>query len=163
MHRSDRGRRLLFQRFNAIPKGDSRGPLKSAASVTFSGCLSVHRPRSCPTLNTRLCFRDFLTVATLDLTPFLPPQTDDEKAQGLPVVMPQFDRSTCSIPKSQIGFYDFFIHDMFEAWNGKGSAGAAVISHFPRQSTPTARNSCRTLPPIISSGNHNFRRRRPGW
>jgi len=44
-------------------------------------------------------------------------QTDDEKAQGLPVVMPQFDRSTCSIPKSQIGFYDFFIHDMFEAWN----------------------------------------------
>jgi len=44
-------------------------------------------------------------------------QTDDEKAQGLPVVMPQFDRATCSIPKSQIGFYDFFIHDMFEAWN----------------------------------------------
>ena len=33
--------------------------------------------------------------------------------------MPQFDRSTCSIPKSQIGFYDFFIHDMFEAWNGE--------------------------------------------
>jgi len=44
-------------------------------------------------------------------------QTDDEKAKGLPVVMPQFDRATCSIPKSQIGFYDFFIHDMFEAWN----------------------------------------------
>jgi len=44
-------------------------------------------------------------------------QTDDEKEKGLPVVMPQFDRSTCSIPKSQIGFYDFFIHDMFEAWN----------------------------------------------
>jgi len=44
-------------------------------------------------------------------------QTDDEKEKGLPVVMPQFDRATCSIPKSQIGFYDFFIHDMFEAWN----------------------------------------------
>ena len=46
-------------------------------------------------------------------------QTEAEKAGGLPVVMPQFDRTTCSIPKSQIGFYDFFIHDMFEAWNGE--------------------------------------------
>ena len=32
--------------------------------------------------------------------------------------MPQFDRTTCSIPKSQIGFYDFFITDMFDMWNG---------------------------------------------
>ena len=31
-------------------------------------------------------------------------QTAEEKAKGLPVVMPQFDRLTCSIPKSQIGF-----------------------------------------------------------
>jgi high affinity cAMP-specific and IBMX-insensitive 3',5'-cyclic phosphodiesterase 8 len=45
-------------------------------------------------------------------------QTDEEKTLGLPVVMPQFDRQTCSIPKSQIGFYDYFIHDMFNAWNG---------------------------------------------
>lgn len=44
-------------------------------------------------------------------------QTEDEKSKGLPVVMPQFDRTTCSIPKSQIGFYDFFIHDMFDAWS----------------------------------------------
>jgi high affinity cAMP-specific and IBMX-insensitive 3',5'-cyclic phosphodiesterase 8 len=40
---------------------------------------------------------------------------------GLPVVMPQFDRVTCSIPKSQIGFYDFFINDMFNAWNGNNN------------------------------------------
>ena len=46
-------------------------------------------------------------------------QTDDEKKLGLPVVMPQFDRTTCSIPKSQIGFYDFFILDMFEMFSGK--------------------------------------------
>ncbi len=32
--------------------------------------------------------------------------------------MPQFDRTTCSIPKSQIGFYDYFIFDMFDMWNG---------------------------------------------
>jgi len=44
-------------------------------------------------------------------------QTEEEKRKGLPVVMPQFDRATCSIPKSQIGFYDFFIHDMFDAWS----------------------------------------------
>jgi len=44
-------------------------------------------------------------------------QTADEKAQGLPVVMPQFDRLTCSIPKSQIGFTDYFIADMFDAWD----------------------------------------------
>lgn len=29
-------------------------------------------------------------------------QTDEEKANGMPVVMPVFDRSTCSIPKSQV-------------------------------------------------------------
>ena len=46
-------------------------------------------------------------------------QTDDEKRLGLPVVMPQFDRTTCSIPKSQIGFYDFFIIDMFNMLTGK--------------------------------------------
>ncbi|XP_066259625.1 high affinity cAMP-specific and IBMX-insensitive 3',5'-cyclic phosphodiesterase 8 isoform X1 [Euwallacea similis] len=44
-------------------------------------------------------------------------QTDDEKTRGLPVVMPMFDRQSCSIPKSQIGFVDYIINDMFEAWN----------------------------------------------
>ncbi|XP_069672167.1 high affinity cAMP-specific and IBMX-insensitive 3',5'-cyclic phosphodiesterase 8B isoform X3 [Periplaneta americana] len=43
-------------------------------------------------------------------------QTDEEKANHLPVVMPLFDRATCSIPKSQIGFMDFIINDMFETW-----------------------------------------------
>ncbi|XP_062068522.1 high affinity cAMP-specific and IBMX-insensitive 3',5'-cyclic phosphodiesterase 8B isoform X6 [Lepus europaeus] len=44
-------------------------------------------------------------------------QTDEEKRQGLPVVMPVFDRSTCSIPRSQISFIDYFITDMFDAWD----------------------------------------------
>ncbi|KFW06824.1 High affinity cAMP-specific and IBMX-insensitive 3',5'-cyclic phosphodiesterase 8A, partial [Eurypyga helias] len=39
-------------------------------------------------------------------------QTDEEKRQGLPVVMPVFDRNTCSIPKSQISFIDYFITDI---------------------------------------------------
>ncbi|XP_063177050.1 high affinity cAMP-specific and IBMX-insensitive 3',5'-cyclic phosphodiesterase 8B isoform X4 [Chroicocephalus ridibundus] len=43
--------------------------------------------------------------------------TDEEKRQGLPVVMPVFDRNTCSIPKSQISFIDYFITDMFDAWD----------------------------------------------
>ncbi len=46
-------------------------------------------------------------------------QTDEEKHQGLPVVMPVFDRNTCSIPKSQTSFIDYFITDMFDAWDGK--------------------------------------------
>lgn len=33
--------------------------------------------------------------------------------------MPAFDRATCSIPKSQIGFIDYFANDMFEAWDGE--------------------------------------------
>lgn len=48
-------------------------------------------------------------------------QTDEEKRQGLPVVMPVFDRNTCSIPKSQISFIDYFITDMFDAWDGKAA------------------------------------------
>lgn len=44
-------------------------------------------------------------------------QTDEEKRQGLPVVMPVFDRHTCSVPKAQISFIDYFITDMFDAWD----------------------------------------------
>ncbi|XP_014644143.1 PREDICTED: high affinity cAMP-specific and IBMX-insensitive 3',5'-cyclic phosphodiesterase 8A isoform X2 [Ceratotherium simum simum] len=44
-------------------------------------------------------------------------QTDEEKQKDLPVVMPVFDRNTCSIPKSQISFIDYFITDMFDAWD----------------------------------------------
>lgn len=44
-------------------------------------------------------------------------QTDEEKNMKLPVVMPMFDRQTCSIPKSQIGFVDYIITDMIEAWS----------------------------------------------
>uniref|UniRef100_A0A8C5KEL5 Phosphodiesterase n=1 Tax=Jaculus jaculus TaxID=51337 RepID=A0A8C5KEL5_JACJA len=44
-------------------------------------------------------------------------QTDEEKEKDLPVVMPVFDRNTCSIPKSQISFIDYFITAMFDAWD----------------------------------------------
>ncbi|CAM9909860.1 unnamed protein product [Lampetra planeri] len=44
-------------------------------------------------------------------------QTDEEKRKGLPVVMPVFDRCSCSVPKSQISFIDYFITDMFDAWD----------------------------------------------
>lgn len=40
----------------------------------------------------------------------------------MPVVMPMFDRLTCSIPKSQIGFVDYIINDMIEAWDGSSSS-----------------------------------------
>lgn len=56
-------------------------------------------------------------------------QTDEEKTRYLPVVMPMFDRQTCSIPKSQIGFVDYIINDMFEAWNGQLSAQLKPV-HF---------------------------------
>ena len=57
-------------------------------------------------------------------------QTEEEKRLGMQVVMPQFDRTTCSIPKSQIGFYNFFINDMFEMWNGKFFSASYVFKHF---------------------------------
>lgn len=34
--------------------------------------------------------------------------------------MPMFERSSCSIPKSQTGFVDYFVADMYEAWDGMG-------------------------------------------
>lgn len=54
-------------------------------------------------------------------------QTDEEKRQGLPVVMPVFDRNTCSVPKSQISFIDYFITDMFDAWDGKNNIFRCVL------------------------------------
>lgn len=46
-------------------------------------------------------------------------QTDEEKTKNLPIVMPMFDRGTCSIPKSQIGFIEYIIQDMMHAWDSK--------------------------------------------
>jgi hypothetical protein len=37
----------------------------------------------------------------------------------MPVVMPMFDKASCSIPKLQIGFVDYIINDMMEAWDGE--------------------------------------------
>lgn len=44
-------------------------------------------------------------------------QTEEEKNRSLPIVMPVFDRTTCSIPKSQISFMDYFVNSMFDAWD----------------------------------------------
>ncbi|KAL7287245.1 hypothetical protein TKK_0018374 [Trichogramma kaykai] len=44
-------------------------------------------------------------------------QTDVEKQKQLPLVMPAFDRTTCSIPKSQMEFIDYIINDMMETWD----------------------------------------------
>lgn len=57
-------------------------------------------------------------------------QTDEERRQGLPVVMPVFDRNTCSIPKSQLSFIDYFIIDMFDAWDGKQNSTVSWYEHF---------------------------------
>lgn len=54
-------------------------------------------------------------------------QTDEEKRQGLPVVMPVFDRNTCSVPKSQISFIDYFITDMFDAWDGENPISCCAL------------------------------------
>lgn len=50
---------------------------------------------------------------------FILKQTDEEKEKGLPVVMPIFDKQSCNIPKAQVSFIEYFINDMFEAWDGQ--------------------------------------------
>ncbi|XP_063626705.1 high affinity cAMP-specific and IBMX-insensitive 3',5'-cyclic phosphodiesterase 8 isoform X2 [Cydia splendana] len=62
-------------------------------------------------------------------------QTDEEKAKDLPVVMPMFDRATCSIPRSQIGFIDYIIKDMMDAW--------AVFIDMPELVTHAKQNHAR--------------------
>ncbi|ELK23334.1 High affinity cAMP-specific and IBMX-insensitive 3',5'-cyclic phosphodiesterase 8A [Myotis davidii] len=44
-------------------------------------------------------------------------QTEEEKKLDLILAMPAFDRNTCSIPKSQISFIDYFVTDMYHAWD----------------------------------------------
>ncbi|EEC18505.1 cAMP-specific cyclic nucleotide phosphodiesterase, putative [Ixodes scapularis] len=55
-------------------------------------------------------------------------QTDEEKRRGLPVVMPAFDRATCSIANSQTGFINYFVRDMFRAWSGKCRLNFPLVS-----------------------------------
>ncbi|KAJ3413736.1 High affinity cAMP-specific 3',5'-cyclic phosphodiesterase 7A [Chytridiales sp. JEL 0842] len=44
-------------------------------------------------------------------------QGDEEKRRGVPVSM-FYNRETTDIPKCQIGFIDFIVHPLFEAWSG---------------------------------------------
>ncbi|XP_029640624.1 high affinity cAMP-specific and IBMX-insensitive 3',5'-cyclic phosphodiesterase 8B-like isoform X2 [Octopus sinensis] len=44
-------------------------------------------------------------------------QTDEEITKHLPIVMPIFSRNTCSIPKSQCSFIEYFVQGMFESWS----------------------------------------------
>lgn len=44
-------------------------------------------------------------------------QTEEEKRRGLPVVMPVFDKLTCNVPRSQVWFIDYFVSDLYDAWD----------------------------------------------
>lgn len=57
-------------------------------------------------------------------------QTDEEKQRHLPIVMPMFDRATCSIPKSQIGFIEYIIQDMMHAWDSEWSMRYIYINNI---------------------------------
>ncbi|XP_077863705.1 high affinity cAMP-specific and IBMX-insensitive 3',5'-cyclic phosphodiesterase 8B [Saccoglossus kowalevskii] len=56
-------------------------------------------------------------------------QTDDEKQRGLPVVMPVFDRNTLNVSKSQVSFIDYFVVDMFDAWDSFADC-SVVTTHL---------------------------------
>ncbi|XP_047140732.1 high affinity cAMP-specific and IBMX-insensitive 3',5'-cyclic phosphodiesterase 8A isoform X2 [Hydra vulgaris] len=44
-------------------------------------------------------------------------QTEEEKKRNLPIVMPVFDRNTCNVPKSQVFFIDYFVMNLYVAWD----------------------------------------------
>ncbi|XP_057300369.1 high affinity cAMP-specific and IBMX-insensitive 3',5'-cyclic phosphodiesterase 8B-like isoform X2 [Hydractinia symbiolongicarpus] len=44
-------------------------------------------------------------------------QTEEEKKRNLPIVMPVFDRNTCNVPKSQLFFIDYFVNNLYSAWD----------------------------------------------
>ena len=89
-----------------------------------SGCRSQRAPGGCLETPPAGLLRSGPTQQSVNIGAFSALQTDEEKQQDLPVVMPVFDRNTCSIPKSQISFIDYFITDMFDAWDGKTSYSA---------------------------------------
>jgi high affinity cAMP-specific and IBMX-insensitive 3',5'-cyclic phosphodiesterase 8 len=44
-------------------------------------------------------------------------QTEEEKANKLPVTLPTFDRDSYSVPRCQVSFFEFVILQMMEAWD----------------------------------------------
>lgn len=95
-----------------------------AKRIAEEYCNQVRIPASPGILS---CFKSYLISFSLSLFLLMMVtdifsgwmQTEEEKSLGLPIVMPAFDRQTCSIPKSQIGFMDYFVNDMFDTWDGK--------------------------------------------
>ncbi|XP_030387371.1 high affinity cAMP-specific and IBMX-insensitive 3',5'-cyclic phosphodiesterase 8 [Scaptodrosophila lebanonensis] len=86
-------------------------------------------------------------------------QTDEEKQRHLPIVMPMFDRATCSIPKSQIGFIEYIIQDMMHAWDSfldmpqlitHMQTNYAQWKKFDEQGINTLADIKATQPPIVT-------------
>ncbi|XP_054277749.1 high affinity cAMP-specific and IBMX-insensitive 3',5'-cyclic phosphodiesterase 8 [Macrosteles quadrilineatus] len=101
--------------------GDAKSPSDCGGDISLSSADEINLVKrmmikcadvSNPTRPLKMCVEWARRIAEEYFT-----QTDDEKANHLPVVMPMFDRTSCSIPKSQMGFVDFIINDMFEAWD----------------------------------------------
>merc|ERR1719494_837248 len=58
-------------------------------------------------------------------------QTEEEKKRGLPIVMPVFDRHTCNVPKSQVFFMDYFVLNLYAAWD-KFAQVTEAMEHLGR-------------------------------
>ncbi|KAK0096361.1 hypothetical protein PV326_005675 [Microctonus aethiopoides] len=95
------------------PEGPDMATLLQPENVTLIKIMMIKcADVSNPTRSLRCCVEWAKRIAEEYFN-----QTDEEKKKRLPVVMPMFDRNTCSIPKSQIGFVDYIINDMIEAWD----------------------------------------------
>eukprot|EP00794_Sanderia_malayensis_P009997 gene9997-11019_t len=62
-------------------------------------------------------------------------QTEEEKRRGLPIIMPVFDRTTCNVPQSQVSFIEYFVIDLYTAWDTESARANApcvidLTDHF---------------------------------
>lgn len=67
-------------------------------------------------------------------------QNEDETARKLPITMPMYNRSSCSLPATQIGFYDYFITELYSIWHGKLKCFHLLISDILYEARKVARN-----------------------
>ncbi|KAF8368242.1 pde-6 [Pristionchus pacificus] len=98
-------------KFNQMELTDERESEREAHSITICNMLLKCADISNPAREWALCERWAHRIVQEYFE-----QTREEKEKALPVTMAFFDRETCNVPLTQVGFVDMFAREAFSCW-----------------------------------------------
>ncbi|GMR54148.1 hypothetical protein PMAYCL1PPCAC_24343, partial [Pristionchus mayeri] len=133
-------------KFNQMELTDERESEREAHSITICNMLLKCADISNPAREWALCERWAHRIVQEYFE-----QTREEKEKALPVTMAFFDRETCNVPLTQVGFVDMFAREAFSCWT-QFARLPQVLKQLEAVSSPSRISSTS----ILMRGSRNF-------